>query len=49
MLGKWNILALAYIVGGLGAFLTIAAGSWDITRHALGQVDTFFTTAHLFL
>ena len=49
MLGKWNVLALAYIVGGLGAFVTIAAGSWDITRHALGQVDTFFTTAHLFL
>lgn len=49
MLGRWNLLALAYLVGGLGAFITIAAGSWDITRHALGQVDTFFTTAHLFL
>ncbi len=49
MLGKWNILALAYIVGGIGAFVTVAAGSWDITRHALGEVDTFFTTAHLFL
>ncbi len=49
MLSKWNILALVYLVGGLGAFVTIAAGSWDITRHALGQVDTFFTTAHLIL
>ncbi len=49
MISKWNILALAYVFGGLGAFITIAAGSWDITRHALGEVDTFFTTAHLFL
>src|SRR5712692_2275751 len=49
MISKWNLLALAYVIGGLGSFITIAAGSWDITRHALGQVDTFFTTAHLFL
>lgn len=49
MLGKWNILALTYTVGGIGAFVTVAAGSWDITRHALGEVDTFFTTAHLLL
>lgn len=49
MLGKWNILALAYVIGGLGAFVTVAAGSWDVTRHALGEVDNFFTTAHLFL
>ncbi len=46
---RWNLLAFAYLLGGLGAFITIAAGSWDITRHALGEVDTFFTTAHLFL
>lgn len=49
MLNKWNLLALAYILGGLGAFLTIAGGSWDVTRHALREVDSFYTPAHFIL
>lgn len=42
-------IAAINIIAIIGAFASISGGYWDITRHSLKEVDSFFTAAHLIL
>jgi len=42
-------LRYLYAVGVLGSLLQISGGQWDVSSHALGIVESFFTLPHAIL
>lgn len=47
--GLSKLIAVVFILAGIGSILQVSGGNWDITSHLLLKPETFFTPSHSIL